>query len=249
MKQALDKFSKQSTVYKKFRPTYPVELFEYLYSQCSAKNVAWDCGTGNGQVAAVLAHTFDQVWATDISEKQIQNAEEKSNIAYFIARAEQTNFPDKSVDLVTVGQALHWFDIPRFFAEAKRVLKSGGIIAVWGYSLLRINSAINELVNDFYRNETGPYWDFERKYVDSNYTTLDFDFEEVEVPGEFNITTQWTLTQLEGYLNSWSAVQNYKEQNQGKNPVPQLIAQIACLWKAEVQNVTFPIFIRLGRNR
>ncbi|NJB72349.1 ubiquinone/menaquinone biosynthesis C-methylase UbiE [Saonia flava] len=248
MKDALDKFSKQSTTYKKFRPTYPTDLFNFLYSKCPNKNIAWDCGTGNGQVALILSKSFEKVLATDISEKQIQNAEQKENIFYFLERAEKTSILSNSIDLITVAQAIHWFDLAAFNKEAKRVLKPNGVIAIWGYGLLRVNPKINEIIDSFYINEIGKYWNEERKHVDNGYSSILFDFNEIKIPEKFQIQTNWNLEQLEGYFNSWSSVQNYIEQR-GINPVDELIKKISFEWKSEIQQVNFPIFIRVGNNK
>lgn len=249
MKKALDKFSKQSSTYKKFRPTYPTELFDFIYSMCPNKTIAWDCGTGNGQVALILAKSFLKVYATDISEKQIQNAEQKENIFYSVERAEKTSFQSNSVDLITVAQAVHWFDFIAFNKEAKRVLKPNGIIAIWGYGLLRINPKINELIDSFYTNTVEKYWNEERKHIDNNYDSILFDFNEIKIPEKFQIQTNWTLKQLKGYFNSWSSVQNYMEQNNGNNPVNKLIEEISNEWKTDLLEIKFPIFMRIGYNK
>ncbi|UOB18923.1 class I SAM-dependent methyltransferase [Abyssalbus ytuae] len=248
MKEALDKFSKQAATYKKFRPTYPAQLFDYIYSLCTHKNTAWDCGTGNGQVALELAKVFNKVFATDISEKQIHNAPRKENILYRVERAEKTSFPDNTFDLVTVAQALHWFDFNSFNQEVKRVLKPSGIVAVWGYSLLRINPEINKIIDNFYTQIIGEYWDKERKHVDSRYETINFNFEEINITQKFEIETQWTFQQLQGYFNSWSSVQNYMEKNNGHNPVTRLMEEINPFWLNSQKQIVFPVFVRIGKN-
>ncbi|TYP97476.1 methyltransferase family protein [Tenacibaculum adriaticum] len=249
MKNTLDKFSKQAAIYKKFRPTYPAELFDFIYSKCSNKDVAWDCGTGNGQVASILAESFKKVYATDISEKQIQNATRKENIFYSVDRAEKTSLPSNSIDLITVGQAMHWFDFAAFNKEAKRVLKPNGIIAIWSYGLLRVNTKINEIIDNFYTNIVGKYWNVERRHIDNNYDSIQFDFDEINISEKFQIQVTWSLEQLKGYINTWSSVQNYMEQNNGNNPVDELIKEIAKEWKTDVKQITFPIFLRIGNRK
>jgi len=69
-----DNFSNQSFLYAKFRPSYPAALFEFILSLVPDKQSAWDCGTGNGQIAGVLADSFEIVYATDISKNQLANA-------------------------------------------------------------------------------------------------------------------------------------------------------------------------------
>ncbi|MCK0145080.1 class I SAM-dependent methyltransferase [Arenibacter sp. F26102] len=246
MKKALDRFSQQSKNYKDYRPTYPEGMFKYIYSFCNTRNTCWDCGTGNGQVAAVLSNSFKQVFATDISQQQINNAILKPNIHYSVQRAEKTIFPDHYFDLITVAQAVHWFDLPSFNKEVNRVLKPNGIIAIWGYGLLKINPEIDAIINHFYQHIIGAYWDKERDYIDQSYSSIPFNFNEVVIEKTFKIETQWTIDQLQGYFNSWSSVQNYKDKNKGDSPVEQLIMDIAPKWNTGHQQITFPIFIRIG---
>jgi ubiquinone/menaquinone biosynthesis C-methylase UbiE len=243
-----DNFSKQADIYAKYRPTYPQELFDFILNNVKNKQVAWDCGTGNGQAAKELAKYFEKVFATDISHKQIDNAHRSSNIFYSIQPAEQTNFHDNTFDLITVSQALHWFKADNFYAEVKRVAKPGAWLAIWMYNLPSVSTEIDELVNkQLYKNTLGKYWDYERKYVDDNYTTLSFPFNEIETP-VFKMQLEWTLKELEGYINSWSALQKFIEVNQF-SPVDQLLKQIHPIWKNEKMKIVFPVYIRMGQVR
>jgi ubiquinone/menaquinone biosynthesis C-methylase UbiE len=240
-----DYFSSQASVYAAFRPTYPAALYEFIFQHLKHRESAWDCATGNGQVAQYLAGHFGQVYGTDISQKQLNEAKALSNIVYALSPAEKTGFANKQFDLVTVGQALHWFDRPKFYNEVNRVTKSGGLLAVWGYALLYVDSAIDPLVMNFYNNVVGPYWDEARKLVEDQYTTIEFPFEEIPSP-EFFIYADWTLAHLAGYLESWSATQKYIKVNQS-NPVPQHMRALADLWSPdEVKHVRFPVFLKLG---
>lgn len=247
MKDALDRFSGQANAYKKFRPSYPKALYDFLFSLSHSYETAWDCGTGNGQVANQLASRFEKVLASDISETQLAKAEKRPNIEYIKFRAEQPPFANESIDLITVGQAIHWFDIPLFFKEAKRVLKPAGVMAFWGYGLVRVNPEINALIDHFYTHVVGPYWDFERRHVDSHYESIHFDWEKIDSPQDLTIECLWTLNQFEGFFNSWSAVQKYKEQHNGENPVDCLIEEVKSVWVSEKMKVRFPIFIKAGK--
>lgn len=248
MKEIKDNFSKQSDSYLRFRPTYPQNLYELLLSHVTTRNRCLDCGTGNGQVAAELAEHFNEVYATDISQKQIENAIKKSNITYILSRAEKTDFPDNYFDLITVGQALHWFDLEAFENEVRRVAKKGGVLGTWGYGLLKVDPAIDPVIEDFYLNKVGPYWDQERDHIDSGYRSIQFDFEEIDVDQTFSIEEERSLDQLQGFFNSWSSVQHYMHKNQGDDPVEPLMAQIRSVWGQSVtQRVTYPVFIRLWR--
>ena len=203
-----DLFSTQSREYAAFRPTYPATLYEFIFQHLREKKCAWDCATGNGQVAHFLANHFEKVFATDISQQQLDQAIRKENIIYSISPAEKTSFPDNQFDLITVGQALHWFDRDKFYDEVKRVGKPGSILAVWGYAFINIEPVIDEIIVKFYHDTVGPYWDPARKLVEEEYKSITFPFEEIPTPGFF-ISTHWTLAHLAGYLESWSATQKY----------------------------------------
>ena len=240
-----DIFSTQASLYAQYRPTYPAELYDFIYSRLAGFDAAWDCATGNGQVAVELAKRFDKIYATDISDKQLSNAPALPNILYSNQQAEHTTFADNTFDLITVGQALHWFKHDAFFAEVKRVLKPGGVFAAWMYDVLTVNPAIDEHFTHFYHHTTNLYWEPERKFVDAHYTNIHFPFDSVE-RAEFTMSVQWTLSHFEGYLNTWSATQKMIAQT-GQNPVPALVAQLQPLWGLdEVKEVTFPVYLVVG---
>lgn len=241
-----DYFSRQSKQYAAFRPTYPEPLYQFIFEHVENRSCAWDCATGNGQVARYLASYFDKVYATDISRQQLDHAFRARNIFYSASPAERTSFPDGNFDLITVAQALHWFDLSLFYQEVKRTAKRNGLLAVWGYGLLSVDATVDHFFIDFYKNQTGPYWDVARKLVDSRYREIPFPFEEIPCP-DFAITIEWSLGQFAGYLNSWSAVQKYISKH-GANPVDAFIENLALVWKpAEVKVVSFPVFLKLGR--
>lgn len=241
-----DNFSKQSDLYSRFRPGYPQQLFDFLIPLVPDKNTAWDCGTGNGQVAVKLSGYFNKVYATDLSPVQINNAVLKKNIFYSVENAEETLFDDNKFDLITIAQAIHWFDFEKFYQEAERTLKPGGIIAVTGYDIFRINEEINFLVDHFYKETTGPYWDKERRHIDDHYTNIPFPFNEIKSP-DFSMNYNWGFEQVVGYLNTWSAVQHYIRKH-NENPVEKFAEQLKKVWGNRLKRkVSFPVFIRTGR--
>lgn len=241
-----DNFSSHASIYARFRPLYPPELYHFLLSLVTDKNLAWDCGCGNGQVAGVLADFFETVEATDISQKQLDEAVQKLNINYNLAAAEKSLLADNSVDLVTVGQAIHWFKFDEFYAEVNRVCKPDSVIAVWCYSLLVVNKEVDRLIKHLYADTLGEYWDEERNYVDEHYQTIPFPFKEIE-SSEFSIRVLWTYDHLIGYLNSWSAVQKYIREN-NQNPIKKISSQLKQAWgDNENLDITFPLYIRVGR--
>lgn len=240
-----DNFSTQSDKYVQYRPTYPKELFDYLNTLVTNKESAWDCGTGNGQVAIELSKTFEKVYATDISQSQVENALQAENIFYSVQPAEKTAFDDNQFDLIVTAQAIHWFDFDKFYSEAKRTAKENALICVVGYGRMEISEQIDQIITDFYENVIGTYWDKERKYIDENYNTIPFPFHEIQTPNFVN-TLQWPLEHLIGYLNTWSAVKHFIKQNE-YNPIDKLQAEIGKYWsKEETKEVKFPLLLRIG---
>ena len=207
----------------------------------------WDCATGNGQAARDLARYFDHVVATDASREQIAQAVPVKNVEYRVATAEESGLADRSVALTTVAQALHWLDLDRFYAEVRRVTVADGLLAAWSYGACNAGTDVEGLLRDFEHGTVGRYWNPGRKWVDEEYRTIPFPFEEVQV-GPFVLRATWTLSQLGEYLRSWSAVEKYRREH-GTDPVAPLLEQIGKHWGPETRarEVTWPLSVRLGR--
>jgi ubiquinone/menaquinone biosynthesis C-methylase UbiE len=242
-----DYFSEQASKYTQYRPRYPRDLFTYLAQLPMSRQLAWDCATGSGQAAVGLTNYFDNIIATDASDKQIANAIEHSKIRYVVAPAEKTSIKSNSIDLVVVAQALHWFDLDRFYAEVSRVSTLGGVLAAWSYGLFRLSSKIDRRVDHFYTEVIGPYWPRERKLVDDRYQSLPFPFEELEPP-PFKMEAEWDLDHLIGYLDTWSAVQRFKEEHT-TDPVLEFAENLKQVWgsSTEKKHIYWPIHMRVGR--
>jgi SAM-dependent methyltransferase len=242
-----DHFSGHAGAYHEARPTYPEALYDWLAAQARECDLVWDAGCGNGQASVALARRFARVHATDPSAAQIASAETRANVDYRVEPAEQCSLATASADLVTVAQALHWFDQDRFDAEARRVLKPGGLVAVWSYADCRIAPAIDAVKNRLYVDLTGPYWPAERRYVDEGYRTLPFPFDEFVAPA-FDMQADWTLAQFLAYLRSWSATQRYLKAN-GADPVSLVEADLAREWgdPRQPRRVRWDFNLRAGR--
>lgn len=241
-----DLFSGHAPTYAKFRPTYPAELFKVLADLAPKRKLAWDCATGNGQAAVGLAQHFERVIATDASEEQIRHAIPCENVDYRVASAESPGLDDHSIDLVTVAQAIHWFDLDKFYAQVSRVLSSDGIIAAWCYDLPQVSPEIDRLIRYLHDNVVGPFWSEGNKLILSKYTTLPFPFDEVSIP-EFYAESMATRDQLFGYLESWSASQRYAKQN-GRSALEEIFEEFEKLWDAsESKLVRHPLYFRVGR--
>lgn len=240
-----DNFSAQADAYSQFRPHYPKEMIDYIVGFVHDNKTALDLATGNGQVAVQLANHFDRVYATDISEKQLQNAQIRPNVFYSKQLAEYTDFDDRQFDLITVAQAIHWFRFAEFYKEIYRILKPEGIFAVLGYGLFSTNPESDVILRRFYEEIVGPYWDPERKYIDDHYQTIPFPFDEFETRS-FENYFLWSFEQLIGYLETWSATQHYKDRNH-HNPVDLLHEELRSSWEKGNKQVTFPLLLRIGR--
>lgn len=241
-----DNFSTQSDKYARYRPAYPDALYHYLLSIVPGREYAWDCGTGNGQIAQVLAESFGKVFATDISRQQIENAVLHEKIEYSVQPAEKTSFPDNTFDLVTVAQAIHWFNFDAFYREVDRTIRDGGVLAVIGYGLIQTHPSIDRIITAFYREVVGPYWDKERRYVDENYKTIPFPYQEMSAPA-FDNEFEWTFDHLIGYIGTWSAVKHYEKKN-AVDPVDLIRDDLKESWgEAATIKGRFPILLRVAR--
>ena len=242
-----DHFSGHAADYARFRPNYPAKLFDYLASISSEHELAWDCATGNGQAAAGLADHFAKVIATDASARQIENAQPNPSISYSVAPAEASGIDPDSIDLILVAQALHWFDMDRFFAEAKRVSTESGILAVSTYTLVSVHPEIDAILSKFYHETTGPYWPPERDLVETNFKKVRFPFSELP-SREFEMHQEWNLAQLIGYLRTWSATKNFIAAC-GFDPVDSLMQELGSVWHdpEHVRQVTWPLKLRIFR--
>ncbi|MDP2824630.1 MAG: class I SAM-dependent methyltransferase [Sulfuritalea sp.] len=244
---AADHFSGHAADYAKARPGYPPELFAWLAQQCPTRDLAWDCGTGNGQAAHALAEHFQRVHATDLSAEQIAQAKPHSSIDYRVAPAETSGLNEHCCDLVAVAQALHWFCNEGFYTEAKRVLKPGGLFAAWTYTLMRGEPELSTVVKDFYTNIVGPWWPSERRWVDLGYRDMPFPCVDIAAP-DFEIRLEWTLADLVAYLRTWSATQRCMKET-GADPCTALAERLREVWpRPETRRtIIWPIALRCGR--
>ncbi len=245
-----DHFSGHAAAYAAYRPSYPAGLPAFvagLVMPPADHRLAWDCATGNGQAAHGIVEHFARVIATDASPQQIAQAVPHPRIEYRVAAAESSGLDAASIDLVTVGQALHWFDFDRFFAEVRRVLAPGGALAAWTYDYARIAPEVDRLVDHLAHDVVGPYWPPGRRWVDERYRTIPFPFEEIPSP-VFELHERWPLAPFVGYLRTWSAVARYRQAT-GVDPVARLLPELTAAWgdPAARRDIRWPIFLRAGR--
>lgn len=240
-----DHFSGHAADYARHRPTYPRALFAWLAEHAPGRRQAWDCATGNGQAAVALAEQFEHVVATDASGEQIASAVHHPRVTYECAPAEATSLAAGSCDLITVAQALHWFDRDAFYCEVERVACPGALIAAWMYNLLRVEPAIDAIVHRFMEQTVGSYWPPERELLDGSYSAIEFPFVEVPPPA-MAIEVEWSVAQVLRYIATWSAVRRFRSER-GEDPVTALAAELEPAWGGGLRRVCWPLVVLAGR--
>ncbi|GAB4855697.1 hypothetical protein Ancab_024339 [Ancistrocladus abbreviatus] len=217
-------FDKQADLYLDGRPDYPKEWYSWLAARSLHRSLAWDAGTGNGQAAVAVAEHYKQVIATDVSEAQLGRAIPHPHVRYLhqtlsMSEDDLINMigGKNSVDLVTVAQAVHWFDLSSFYSIVTRLLrKPGGVIAVWGYNTIVVSPTFDPVMKRF-EETTLPYWHSGIKHIFDGYKTLPFPFESVGLGSEgeplsLDIPKELSFEGLLRMLRSWSAVTTAKEE-------------------------------------
>ncbi len=247
MLQFKDNFSKQADIYARYRPHYPDSLFQYLSSLTEEHNTAWDCGTGNGQAAIALTGYYDRIIATDPSEQQIQNVTPHERIIYRIEKAEENTIADHSIDLLTIANALHWFEFDKFYSEVNRVLKPGGIIAAWSYCYPYISPETDEITKHYHDVILNEYWQYENRLVEHGYKDLPFPFDELKAP-EFISEKMMDMNDFVAFLNTWSATQKFIR-HRGYNPTDDVKKKLTEVWGEQQtkKKVTWKLVLKVGR--
>lgn len=243
-----DHFSGHAAEYAAGRPRYPAALAAWLADQAGRCSLALDCGCGSGQLSALLAERFARVVGVDASPQQLAHAAARPRVEYRVAPAERTGLSDGAADLVTAAQAAHWFDLPAFWREARRVLRPGGLVAAIGYRLMRFDDEpLDRLVQTFHDETLASYWTPERRLIMEGYASLDFPFDELAAPA-MEMTAAWDVARLARYLGTWSAVKA-AERATGVSPLPPFLAQLAERWgdPRRERRVRWLIFMRVGR--
>lgn len=249
MSSAVDHFSSTSREYSFSRPTYPDVLYRFLNDITPNKDMAWDCATGNGQAAIGLCKYFKNVIASDASKGQLEHRFNRNNIMYEMFPAEKADIQDNSVDLITVAQAAHWFDLDRFYKEVTRISKSNGVLAIWSYGMHKIDNDIDKISEKLNvgGDILGRYWPRETDYVKEDYKTIPFPFIEISSP-KFEMTVNWNLDDLVCYMQTWSAVKRFSTEKKF-NPLNLIMDELESLWRERDKRkvVKWAINLRVGK--
>ncbi len=237
-------FGNVAGAYAAFRPRYPAALFDWLADVAPDRGLAWDSGAGSGQATGDLARRFGRVIATDASPAQLASSTRLPGVVAWAATAERSGIRTSAVDLVTVAQALHWFDLPAFYAEVRRVLRPGGVLAAWTYADPRMEPPAGPVL-DAFAAEMRRWWPPARALVDSGYRTIDFPFVELPARG-FEMEAEWPLDAVVGYIGTWSAVGAHRAAS--GDPLPAFRAALAAVWEdaALPRRVVWRLSLRAG---
>jgi SAM-dependent methyltransferase len=242
-----DRFSGDPTGYARARPVYPGALGPLLARHAGGTRLAIDCGCGSGQLAIILARCFEQVEALDASEAQLGRARSHPRVRYRVARAEETGLDADCADLVCAAQAVHWFDLPSFWQEVRRVLRPGGAVALVGYRLLRIGEPFDAMLSHFHDHSLAAWWAPHRWQVVSGYADIELPFEEVPIVAPV-MSVDWSLDDLLAYLGTWSAVREATDAT-GVSPLVAFGDELRARWgdPARSRTVRWPLVVRVGR--
>lgn len=237
-------FDEKARDYARYRPGYPSELFEFIYSRVESFDLVWDAGTGSGQAAVELAKAFKLVAATDVSAAQLQFATPDERISYRVTPSENSGLEDDSCNLVTSANAVHWFDTNQFFGECQRVLRPKGVVAVWCYNMVYgVDAPTAASVREL-QELVRPYWPEPIQLVTQCYRTLPFPFDEI-VERTFLLRVNWTLEQFAGYAKTWSAAKAYRD-SMGLDPVDEWSKSLCDRGSSEY-TFEFPLHLKMGR--
>lgn len=240
-------FSQGGQSYADYRPSYPQQLAQYLSTLVTAHELAVDVGCGNGQLSQLLAHHFNRVTAFDSSADQLKYIKAAANISYGCARAEALPLADNCASLITVAQAVHWFDLPAFYQEVKRVASDNAVLALISYGVLHLDTDLNDCFEDFYYKQIYSYWPPARKLVDTAYATIDFPFIELPPPS-LTIELDWQLHEFLGYISTWSAIRRASATGQTA-VLHNFATRLAKLWgpPSNKRKIVWPLNMRIGR--
>ena len=203
-------FDQGGDAYARYRPDYPDTLAEFLADAAPDTSLALDVGCGNGQFTRQLGNFFSAVIGSDPSADQISHAAPHPHVSYEVGPAEKLSASDGSASSITAAQAAHWFDLPRFYSEARRVAMPHASIALVSYGVVQLEPDLRSRFRSFYRDQVGPFWPPERILVDTGYAGIDFPFREQTAP-ELYIVRQWSASDFLGYISTWSAVRRARQ--------------------------------------
>jgi SAM-dependent methyltransferase len=156
------RFGQAADAYQTFRPNYPAEIFRRMLAWIPAdrRNCAIDLGAGTGKATRELARSFREVIAIEPDPLMVEKLREAVPRAAIIQiTAEEYEREQSNTDLINFAQSLHWMDIPRVLEKCSGWLRTGGILAVYGFGLPEAVEPVREIVRLELREHWSPYRD------------------------------------------------------------------------------------------
>src|SRR6185503_3435617 len=148
--------------------------------------------------------------------------------------------------LITVAQAVHWFDLQAFYTEARRVARPGGVLALVAYHIAVIDPKVDAVIDRFYSGDLDGYWPPERKHVETEYRDIPFPFERIASPSRRFLSVDWDVEQMLGYIRTWSAVRGL-EKAKGPAITEQFADRLREAWGSTIREVRWPLVLVAGR--
>lgn len=237
-------FTQGGAAYAQSRPTYPTELTGVLADLCHKRSHAVDIGCGTGQLTCALTDAFDRATGLDPSASQIESATPAANVTYAVAPAEDTALPDACADLITVAQAAHWFDLPAFYDEARRIAAQGCVLALITYGVPELTGPAADRFDRFYWQDIHSFWPPARAHVEDGYASLAFPFDPLSTP-PLAINRDWSFAEMAAYIRTWSAFRKATEAGEAQ-VIEAALTELSITY-TEPHRVTWPIHIRAAR--
>ncbi|KAK4319005.1 hypothetical protein Pmani_010090 [Petrolisthes manimaculis] len=261
-------------MYSKFRPRPPTSLTPRIVSYLKEKydgplTAATDVGCGSGQTTHILTSHFKHVTGLDISQAQINQANtlnDNPHVSFKVSGAESLPFAATSLQLVTAGQACHWFDMKKFYDEVDRILVPGGVLALYGYLFpepinTRADNKLKEILKQVYKEELSGYIQKGSEDVYLNNYKLDkynmIYYKHSQIRDESHYTDRTvTVADLTGYIGTWSGLQNFR-QDKGEEAAQKVLDHFESRVMSALQStqtaqetelsIRFRYFLLLGR--
>jgi len=211
----------------------------------------WDVGTGNGQAATDLATAFGPVYASDASLGQLEVAAPHPAVRYLAGRAEAAPFRPRSLRLITVAQAAHWFDLEAFFREVLRLLAPGGVVALWSYGSPTLESEVDGVYREFWSVTLAGHWPAERGIVEEGYAGVAFPpgLDVLPPPSAALVLhEEWTLERVLGYARTWSGTRRLVAA-EGAGALAPFERDLTAAWgdPGRHRSIRWPLAIRAAR--
>jgi SAM-dependent methyltransferase len=246
------RFGQAANAYQTFRPDYPAEIFQRILAWIpgEGRNCAIDLGAGTGKASRELTKSFREVIAIEPDPLMVEKLREAAPAATIIqTTAEEYEGEQGSADLINFAQSLHWMDIPRVLEKCIGWLRSGGILAVYGFSLPEAVGPVREIV----RLELREHWS---RYRDERLRRKHFpQYLVYEQPGirvvedvELSHSCKMTPAEFAGFWRSTSYGGAYgRALDEPEAYWQDLESRFRATWKGDKIPVNFKPYLLIAR--